>query len=448
MNFKIHRGTHEIGGSCVEIWADTTRIVLDFGLPLVNPDKTPFDARALEKATQQELIAQGVLPDIPGLFEPGGNSALILSHAHADHYGLMNHLHPDCPVYLGQATQKIIEISAIFQSKTWAVTKPHHFESGKSFLIGDIEITPYLMDHSAFDAYAFMIKSGGRSLFYSGDFRLHGRKAGVFDWFSRNVKPCVDYLLLEGTSVGHGDKSHRSEGEVETEFVTCFKETQGINLVYTSGQNIDRLVSIYRACLQTGKTLAIDFYAANLLKDLASFGAKIPYPSPDYPEIRVFFPYRLSRMITQKGQTDLLYRFKTFKITKDEISAKAAEIVMLVRPSMQIDLDKIPNLAGGSFIYSMWTGYKADEKTRTFIENLKEKGLTSRDIHTSGHADHEALQRMITVLKPKKLVPIHTFGADQYQAQFTDVEVLCLQDRQVVNMEVEIPRRLAALPSD
>jgi Cft2 family RNA processing exonuclease len=36
MNFKIHRGTKEIGGSCVEIWTDTSRIVIDLGMPLVN----------------------------------------------------------------------------------------------------------------------------------------------------------------------------------------------------------------------------------------------------------------------------------------------------------------------------------------------------------------------------------------------------------------------------
>jgi len=37
MNFKIHRGTKEIGGSCVEIWTESTRIVVDFGMPLVKP---------------------------------------------------------------------------------------------------------------------------------------------------------------------------------------------------------------------------------------------------------------------------------------------------------------------------------------------------------------------------------------------------------------------------
>ena len=65
--------------------------------------------------------------------------------------------------------------------------------------IGDITVTPYWMDHSAFDAYAFMIESQGKSLFYSGDFRSHGRKSRAFRWFTHNAPKNVDYLLLEGT---------------------------------------------------------------------------------------------------------------------------------------------------------------------------------------------------------------------------------------------------------
>ena len=42
MHFKIHRGTQEIGGSCVEIWTDTTRILVDFGMPLVEKDRSEF----------------------------------------------------------------------------------------------------------------------------------------------------------------------------------------------------------------------------------------------------------------------------------------------------------------------------------------------------------------------------------------------------------------------
>lgn len=64
---------------------------------------------------------------------------------------------------------------------------------------------------------------------------------------------------------------------IEEEFVNAFKTSKGINLIYTSGQNIDRLVSIYRACKRTEKTLSVDFYIANVLKELSKF-ATIPYP--------------------------------------------------------------------------------------------------------------------------------------------------------------------------
>jgi len=39
MKLIIHRGTHEIGGSCVEIETDKTRILIDFGMPLVGEKK-------------------------------------------------------------------------------------------------------------------------------------------------------------------------------------------------------------------------------------------------------------------------------------------------------------------------------------------------------------------------------------------------------------------------
>jgi ribonuclease J len=86
MYFKIHRGVNEIGGSCAEVWTDTARIVIDLGMPLVNPDRTPFDAQEAEKRTTAELIQDGTLHDIPSLYRDGSSTALLISHAHQDHY--------------------------------------------------------------------------------------------------------------------------------------------------------------------------------------------------------------------------------------------------------------------------------------------------------------------------------------------------------------------------
>ncbi|MCX6267510.1 MAG: MBL fold metallo-hydrolase [Bacteroidetes bacterium] len=295
MHFKIHRGASEIGGSCVEIWTETSHVVIDFGMPLVNPDKTKFDSSILGKLSKEDLIAQGVLPDIPGLYGMKSDKefALVLSHAHQDHYGLASFIGSNCKFYLGGATHQLIDLTNIFTNRTWSITNFHHFYREQPFLIGDIEITPWLMDHSAFDSYAFLIKSNGKSLFYSGDFRDHGRNAPAFESLIKTVEKGIDFLLLEGTTIGRAKGKFLPESAIEEQLITLFRKNTGINLIYTSGQNIDRLISIYNACKETKKTMAIDFYLANVLTDLA-FYDDIPFPSLKYPEIRVFYPYRLS----------------------------------------------------------------------------------------------------------------------------------------------------------
>ena len=68
LGFKIHRGTKEIGGSCVEVWTENTRILLDFGMPLVKDGKE-FDFRKYKTLNANELIKIGILPDIEGLYD-------------------------------------------------------------------------------------------------------------------------------------------------------------------------------------------------------------------------------------------------------------------------------------------------------------------------------------------------------------------------------------------
>lgn len=425
MNITIHRGTKEIGGSCVEIWTESTRIVVDLGMPLVNPDGTRFDDRSISKSSTQQLIDQGILPNILGLYDNSGVTSILLSHAHQDHYGLINFVNVKNKIYLGKATHKLVEITNIIMNRDWSISNPQYFQSGTSFTIGDIEITPFLMDHSAYDAYAFLIKADGKSLVYSGDFRIHGRKQGVFEYFKRNVDKNIDYLLLEGTTIGRVDDSFPTEANIENEFIDTFKKNKGINLIYTSGQNIDRLVSIYRACIKTGKTLAIDFYIATVLKEMSKFRKTIPNPSKNLSNLKVFYPYRLSRMMSKLGKEKLMYQFRHAKIKKEQIDEQYNNIVMIVRPSMIDYLNRIKNLIDGVFIYSMWGGYKKEKQTKDFIEYLISKGMSERHIHTSGHADKKALQRMIDATNPKYIIPIHTFNANDYQKHFKNpVKVL------------------------
>ena len=88
---------------CIEVAADDgTRILLDLGMPLTAPDGGDFPWGTPQRPTE-ELIAEGVLVDVPGVFPHDPTApdvaAIVLTHSHLDHYGLAHHAHPAIPVY-------------------------------------------------------------------------------------------------------------------------------------------------------------------------------------------------------------------------------------------------------------------------------------------------------------------------------------------------------------
>ena len=426
MKIIIHRGTHEIGGSCVEMRSKKSRILIDIGMPLVKKGGDRFNFREHENTPGPELVKEKVLPDIDGVYAWDTNKKMIdgvlISHPHIDHYGFFGYLHKDICFYLGEATKKIIDLTVIFSPVEGSISNYHTIESGKSFRCGDFKITPYLMDHSAFDSYAFLVEADGKRIIYSGDFREHGRKQKAFQWFLDHAPEDVDVLLLEGTVLDRGLKGKgvgefKSEKEIEDETVKLLKASEKMTLLYFSAQNIDRLVSFYRASLKTRKIFAIDFYTANILGCLKDC-AKIPYPSENYPNIRVFFPYWLSERIRRQGREELMYRYKSFKITKQEISDRSGEIMMMVRPSMLKDLSLVKNMEGATFIYSLWEGYLQDYSMQKMMRFIKKKNMIFCQVHTSGHAEIATLKKVVKKLKPGKIIPIHTFHPDKYGSLF------------------------------
>jgi ribonuclease J len=273
------------------------------------------------------------------------------------------------------------------------------------------------------------LQANGKSIFYSGDFRSHGRKAKVFCRFTHNAPKNVDYLLLEGTTISRDTKSFKTEPEIENDLVDVFKQKGKINLIYTSGQNIDRLTSIYKACKRTGKIFVVDVYVAKVLKELSGY-AGIPYPSETFENLKVLFPYFTSRRLTNEGNEKILFEFKNFKITKEEISNQCENIVLIVRPTMQKDLENINEIEGGNLIYSMWEGYLKKPTTMKFIDYMTNRKFTLYKIHTSGHADTKTLKKLVDAIKPKNIVPIHTFEGDKYKDIFTET-IVELKDKEI-----------------
>ena len=432
MNLIIHRGTNEIGGTCIELESSSTRILLDFGIPLVTSTGNGFDMKVHIGKSTEELISQGVLPNIQGAYsDPVAIDGVIISHPHQDHYGLMQFINKNIPIWLGRATYKLLELNNIFLHQQNQINNPFFFDKSIPFRIGNFTITPYWNDHSAFDSYSFLIEVEGKRLFYSGDFRSHGRKSKVYQWFMHNKPSNVDYLLLEGTTIGRGSGKFKTEMDVEDELLKLFKQSQSVNYVYTSSQNLDRLVSIYRACVRSHKTLVVDVYTAYTLDQMSEF-AGFPTPLKDYDNIQVLYSYWLTKGLFENGYKEIAYNFKEHKVSKDEISRNPNKYVLIVRPSMKTDLKKV-DAENGNIIYSMWEGYKNQPQTKEFLDWLLQKKFIIHSIHTSGHADVETLKDYADAINPKFIIPIHTFNKSEYRNIFSQ-KIVELDDNETLSL--------------
>lgn len=417
MNLTIHRGARQIGGSCVELEYDGARIIVDAGLPL--------DARS--------DAAPDVRLRVPGLFVDGADAkpvdALFISHAHQDHYGLLNCVRQDVPVYMSEGTAKLVEITRLFTGKQPLKHGISTFRWREPIVMGPFTVIPHLVDHSAFDAYAFEIETGGKRIFYSGDFRGHGPIAKTLDIIRDKVTPGVDALLFEGTTLGRADAKVLSEDELSERAKDICRNCPKAVLVYQSGQNVSRFVSFYKAARHTGRECVVDFYTAHVLTEMSAVkGVKsIPFPGhPDLQGVSTWFPYCLTDRMMKAGHRDIPNRYARWKWKREDIAARPGETMLFVRNNMEGDLERMGDLRGAVLIYSLWEGYREDKKTKAFLDKVESLGITIQSLHTSGHATIPTLQRLVDTLRPKKLIPIHTEHPGAY-GQF-GVEVKPAED--------------------
>lgn len=422
MKLIIHRGAREIGGSCVELATDDSRIIIDFGMPLVDSELQPFDSKSISGKSIEELKGKKILPDIQGLYKNDKSqiNAILISHSHLDHYGLLDFANIDILVYISQGAKELIDVSNIFLNKNIHLVNTHIINHLTPFCINDFTITPYLVDHSAFDAYAFLIEAEGKKVFYSGDFRNHGRKAGLFKKIIENPPNNIDCILMEGSMLGRSEMAYKNEKGVEAEIVKILKEQNNITFLFSSSQNIDRLVSAYRACLKTGTTFVIDIYTAYILQKLKAISEKIP--QFDWEKMRVkFFRWHAERL-ADAGHKELLYIYNKQKIEMDEINEKKNKVLMLARDNSIFPyiVQNLNDIEGAKIIYSMWEGYLTDE----FTNFCRDKKIEIKQVHTSGHAVLNDLQCFAKALSPKQLVPIHTFESARYSEYFSNVMII------------------------
>ena len=399
MEINIIRGQNQIGGSIIEVSSKNTKIILDVGSNL----------------DDKEIV----VPEIEGLFKGEAKyDGVLISHYHSDHVGLSTRILPEIPIYMGEKSYEIHKVTREYIKKEY-LKEPKAFKADEEFLIGDIKITPYLCDHSAFDAYMFLLDCEGKKILYTGDFRSNGRK---FFQSLLNKLPKVDVLITEGTNLSNDKigKINLTEKELEKKGIEILEGNDRPVFVLIASTNIDRIVTFYKIANATKRLFLLDPYAGVITDTI---GGNIPNPKT-FSKVKIFQ--------TSSRKHEILENYPKNKIWKNKIAK--SNFLMCVRTSMKKYLESYPkefSFEGCTMFYSMWEGYKKEKNTKEFLEFMEEKGVKVISLHTSGHADEKDFDKLIKKVEPEIIIPVHTENSEWFK-RYENCEVIC--DKNIIKI--------------
>jgi len=412
MNIIIHRGAQEIGGTCIQLSTAKATILLDLGLPL--------------SAERKNLDMASFRPD-----------AVLISHPHQDHFGLIEALDPSVPVYIGELGKHLIDAPRMILGKARPTSLFRYFKNRQHFSVGDFTITPYLVDHSAVDAYGFLVEAEGKKVFYSGDFRAHGRKSVLYKSIVENPPQDIDLLFMEGTMLDRSNDDFPTEAAVEQKIYDTIKEQETITFLISSSQNIDRIVSAYRACKRAHKTLLIDIYTAWVLEQLKLVSDSVP--NMEWEPVKVYTSYSQNEKLKEHPDFFGDFRKRLFKnrVHKEELQANPHYFLSLGKMSHFKIIDLYKAIRPVNVIYSQWLGYLSYSNrdyygAEAIAAYRNDPQINFVYAHTSGHATVEDLKTFAGALKPRMLVPVHTVAPKAFNKLFQNVTNL--DDGQTLNL--------------
>lgn len=398
MTVTIHRGTHQIGGCVTEVCSGDTRIFIDFGSLLPGEDGVqPEETMSIPGVTEGEPRCDGV----------------FFTHTHSDHIGQLERILPNIPIYMGETAKEMYlllnrrldRVPTLSKTKCIAA-----LESARTYVpaapitVGSITVTPFLIDHSAFDAYMLLIEAEGLRVLHTGDFRLHGFRGSKTLEMLRKYVGRVDWLICEGTTLSRTGEVYKSEHALQADERAVMERNKRV-FVLCSSMNIDRISAFIKAKPDARPTVC-DSYQKDIL------------------------------MCAERrhGEKTALYRFGTLRDDKSHNLHRLMEkkgFLAFIRAN-DWSRELLKEFEDGVIVYSMWQGYLSGKTKNPQIAEL----LQNRQwlpLHTSGHAFAEDIKRLGETVNPwRGIIPIHSESPAYFKTLFTNQNIVLPSDGETV----------------
>ncbi|MCK3775170.1 ribonuclease J [Ensifer sesbaniae] len=338
-----------------------------------------------------------VLPDIGFLAEERRNlKAIIITHAHEDHYGGLNDLWPglNVPVYASPFTAGMLEAKRDFEKSRGEIPVTI-FKQGDRINVGPFEIEAVGVNHSIPEPMSLIIRTPLGTVVHTGDWKidLHPSLGPLTDEtrFRQIGDEGVLALICDSTNAMR-DGVSPSEQEVSESLSKIIANAEGRVAITTFSSNVGRIRSIAEAAEEAGRDVLL----------LGSSMRRVVAVAQDLGLMEGIKPF------LAEDEFGYVPRDKVVVILTGSQGEPRAALAKIARDEMR----NVAFSAGDTVVFSSRT-IPGNEKAINDIKNgLVEQGIhiitdSEALVHVSGHPRRTELQQMYQWLRPQILVPVH-----------------------------------------
>jgi ribonuclease J len=357
-------------------------IMVDCGVTFPGPDLPGVDL---------------VLPDIRFLASQRKNlEAMIITHAHEDHYGAMNDLWPglNVPVYASPFTAGMLEAKRKYEG-TRAEIPITIFKAGDTIELGPFTVEAVGVNHSIPEPMSLVIRTPLGNVVHTGDWKIDAKPTlGPLtdeDRFRAIGDEGVLALMCDSTNAMR-DGVSPSEEEVSKGLQKVIEEAEGRVAITTFSSNVGRIRSIAEAANAAGREVLL----------LGSSLKRVVNVAQDIGIMEGLKPF------IAEDEYGYIPRDKIVVILTGSQGEQRAALAKISRDEMR----HVAMTKGDTVVFSSRT-IPGNEKPILEIKNaLIEQGIkivTDSDalVHVSGHPRRNELLKMYEWTRPQILVPVH-----------------------------------------
>ena len=351
-----------------------SRCLFDFGREHA-PGRSPFSLGLAPRPGREiaDLVAVGEAPPLRGVYAGDawdGRTHVFLTHMHLDHTGLIPWLGADVPLYYPAGMEPVRSGADSSGYLTWRRPPGAMVQDGENIAVGPIQVRFEAVDHDVPDSTGFLIQTPDATLAFTGDHRWHGLHPEVTEDFARATRG-ADVLIQEGVSLGYvpleDSPPQLSEAEAIAGLGRAVAEAPGLVVVNVYGMNRERVAGLAAGCAAAGRRLLLE-----------------------------------PQMAAMAGWPNVLGSIDAVR------ADPRGHCLQLGFESLPLLIDLKPP-AGSVWIQSGGTPLGTYDPAYAVLEAWVARfGMEFRTVTSSGHSRPEDIVRMVSTVRPKVVLPVHS----------------------------------------